>query len=436
LQWTSRDSIPTACVTDGAAASLYPATRRAFWSSQADRVGERTRLFSLAFAADVHDAHPWMQITKQVGQFAEDNDGVVAVSAARFPANVPAIDLGVVRGDHIAGITASDFPQEAFLESVVVTLGELGALDPRTDAVWNDARHQWASSPASRAVRENTAPAFAQSLRARSVLPGGSAGWTPTATFRLLEASSAQDRGVKTMSASTAPNGFAMQCDQRDIVEFRREYEFIYDAGNGGREGDLLNGFSIVADKGSRTGRACHLSTVEAAIKMTSVSVRFRPVGYPSLAMHLRVAQNVNAVDVSNKRRGANDCAFKLWLVVRDTRPGASNATRLFGYTWTSVDRDGARAPDGALREASSSRKSLVVTTLPEAWLITIGNPAAGDAWQSIARDLAADLKQAYPSVPTEAFEVVGVTIQTDSDESHSKAEVYLDDIAFRPRGR
>ncbi|MEQ1693313.1 MAG: hypothetical protein ABMA00_18625, partial [Gemmatimonas sp.] len=224
-----------------------------------------------------------------------------------------------------------------------------------------------------------------------------------------------------------------LHCDQRDLGEFRREYEFIYDAGNGGREGDLLDGFSIVADKGASTGRACHLATRQSAIKMTTVSVRFRPVEYPSLSMRLRVPGNVRGVDPSLRRRGASDAAFKLWFVVVDKRPGATNATRLFGYTWNALNKDGERFIDGAFLEAVSSRRSLVVTTLPEAWLVAIG--ATGDAWQDIVRDLAGDLRKAFPAVPVDAFEVVGITIQSDSDESKGTTEVYLDEVAFRPRG-
>jgi hypothetical protein len=230
------------------------------------------------------------------------------------------------------------------------------------------------------------------------------------------------------------PAGFTLHCDQRELVEFRREYEFIYDAGNGGREGDLLNGFSIVADKGAASGRACHLATQQSAIKMTTVSLRFRPSQYPALSMRLRVPVNVSGVDPSVQRRGASDAAFKLWLVVRDTRAGAQNATKLFGYTWNATNRDGARPADNTLLEATSSRRSLVVTTLPEAWLITIGDDGARDRWQSITRDLVADLRRAYPGVPPEAFEVVGLTIQSDSDESKGKTEVFLDEIGIRPR--
>jgi hypothetical protein len=434
LKWASRDTIPTACTEDGAAASLYPATRRAFWGEHGARVGDRTRLFSLAFSTDVHDAHPWMKLTKQVGQFTEANDGVVALSAARFPADVPSVDLGTITGDHIAGITASSFPQEAFLESVVITLGELGALDARTDAAWASARATWRNAAGRQYAATAKATPFAKSLRPPAPLPGGSAGWTPQATFRLLEASSQQDRGIRAMSLSAHPDGFVMHCDQRDLGEFRREYEFIYDAGNGGREGDLLDGFSIVADKGASTGRACHLATQQSAIKMTTVSLRFRPADYPALSMRLRVPVNVRGVDPSLKRRGASDAAFKLWFVVVDRRPGVANATRLFGYTWNATDRDGVRPADGALLEAVSSRRSVVVTTLPEAWLITIGRELPGTEWQQITRDLAADLRRAYPQVPSDAFEVVGVTIQSDSDESRGKTEVYLDEIAMRPR--
>ncbi len=434
LQWASRDTIPTACTTDGAAPSLYPATRRAFWGEHGARLAERTRFFSLAFTTDVHDAHPWMKLTKQVGQFTEPNDGVVALSAARFPADVPSVDLGTITGDHIAGITASSFPQEAFLEAVVITLGELGALDARSDATWMDAARDWREGPGQRYAASAVAAPFAKSLRPRAPLPGGSAGWTPQATFRLLEASSQQDRGIQSMSPQAHPDGFVMRCDQRDLGEFRREYEFIYDAGNGGREGDLLDGFSIVADKGSRSGRACHLATQQSAIKMTTVSLRFRPVDYPTLSMRLRVPVNVRGVDPSLKRRGASDAAFKLWFVVVDRRPGVANATRLFGYTWNATDRDGKRPPDGGLLEAVSSRRSVVVTTLPEAWLITIGDEKVGGDWQQIVRDLSADLRRAYPGVPADAFEVVGVTIQSDSDESRGKTEVYLDEISMRPR--
>lgn len=438
LEWASREPLPAACANDGSSASLYPTVRSAFWTANGAQIANRTRLFSVAFATDAHDAHPWMKLTKQIGQFTEPNDGMVAVRAARFPASVPSVNLGIVNADHIAGIAASSFPQEAFMEALVVTVAELGALDPATDRKWQTAQQHW-MRPENLALHAPVmAVPFKQSLRARAALPGGSAGWTPQATFRLLEADdlhkSSNAKNVRTMTPAMIPQGFAMHCDQKDLDEFRHEYEFIYDAGNGGREGDLDDGFSIVADRESSTGRACRLATRRSAIKMTTVSVRFAPVDFPTVSMRLRVIGNVQGVDPSTRKRGANDAAFKLWFVVRDTRPNAVNATKLFGYTWTAVNGDGERSPEGDLREAVSSKRSVVVKTLPEAWLITIGDPAAGANWQRIERDLAADLKRAYPAVPVEALEVVGVTIQSDSDESRGRSEALLDEIAFRPR--
>ena len=92
------------------------------------------------------------------------------------------------------------------------------------------------------------------------------------------------------------------------------------------------------------------------------------------------------------------------------------------------------RPAHDTLLEAVSSRRSLVVTTMPEAWFITIGKELAGGAWNELTRDLAADLRRAYPGVPAESFEVEGITIQSDSDESRGKTEVYLDQIRLTPR--
>ena len=128
---------------------------------------------------------------------------LVNARALRWKATArAAVNLGTVAGDHIAGIRASSFPQEAFLEAIVVTLGELGALDVDTQDTWSRARRVWLAQPGRDAQRASLAPSFAQSLRAKGALPGGSAGWTPGATFRLLEASSVQDRGISAMTLS------------------------------------------------------------------------------------------------------------------------------------------------------------------------------------------------------------------------------------------
>lgn len=432
LDWAVQSPMPVACDSASAGASLWPGTRAAFWAEHEAHVAERTAYFSMSFTASMQDAHPFMKLTKRVGQFAEANDGVVALSASRFPDGVPAVDLGQLNADHIAGITASSFPQEAFMEALVLTLGELGVLNATRASAWKRARAAQRRAYVASSTSRLRVASLGQALRAPAPLPGGSTGWTPSGTFRMGAASSFGDAAVARMDRARFPKGVSFRCDQADMAGFRREYEFWYDAGNGGRESDVRDGFAIVANSGSESGRACQLATRGSAIKMTSVAHRFKITEFPSLSMRLAVAQNVRAVDPGRSRRGANDAAFKLWFVLRDLRQDAAGSTRLFGYTWSAPNREGVELNEGALIEAVSSKRNLVVTTLPEAWLINIGGTQADGAWNTIARDLATDVKQAFPAVPLEALEVVGITLQSDSDESRGATRVFLDYILLR----
>ncbi len=432
LEWAVQSPAPPACDSASASASLWPGTRAAFWAGHEADVANRTTYFSVSFTASMQDAHPFMKLTKRVGQFADANDGVVSLRSSRFPVGVPAIDLGEINADHIAGITASSFPQEAFMEALVLTLGELGALDVSRANAWRLARAAQRRRYVSSSSARSRVPHLGQALRDVVPLPGGSTGWTPSGTFRMGAASSFGDVQIARMNRARHPQGVAFRCDQADMAGFRREYEFWYDAGNGGRESDADDGFAVVANTGSESGRACQLATRGSAIKMTTVAHRFALTEFPSLSLRVQVAQNVRAVDPGRGRRGANDAAFKLWFVLRDTRDGSAGVTRLFGYTWSAPNREGVELSEGALIEAVSSKRNLVVTTLPEAWLINIGGTQVDGSWRTINRDLVADVQQAFPGVPVSAHEVVGITVQSDSDESRGASRVFLDYILLR----
>ncbi len=434
LDWAVSRPMPAACDSASSAPSLWPGTRSAFWAQHESDVANRTALFSVSFTASMNDAHPFMKLTKRVGQFNEPNDGVVALRSSRFPEGVPALDLGQINADHIAGITASSFPQEAFMEALVLTLGELGALDRSRAASWERARTQQRRAYVASSQARSTLPDLGQRLRDPEPLPGGSTGWTASGTFRMGAASSFGDVEVARMSRARHPDGAVFRCDQAQMAGFRREYEFWYDAGNGGRENDAHDGFGTIATNGTESGRACQLATRGSAIKMTTVAHRFQLTEFPALRMRLQVAENVRSVDPGRRRRGANDAAFKLWFVLRDTRDGAAGVTRLFGYTWGAPDQDGVEPADGAFIEAVSSKRNLVVTTLPEAWLVNIGGTQSDGTWQTISRNLAVDVAQAFPDVPVAAHEVVGVTLQSDSDESRGSSRVFLDYINIGPQ--
>jgi hypothetical protein len=442
LTSTVAKPMPAACDSASASQSLWPATRSAFWVAQNDgrSLAPLTRFFSVSFVADARQSHPWMKITKQIGQFREPNDGVVPVSSSRFPTGVQAIDLGVVAADHIAGRLASDFPQDAFLEAVVLTLAEVGALAPksgerwrqlvasRESDLWRGIRRWYGGDETSAKV-----PAFEASLRAPTSPPGGGTGWTPDRTFRMGGVGDFADVDVPEMTPDVFP-ALRVRCDQRNMEAFRREYEFIYDAGNGGSEDDGIDGSAIMLAPGSRDRRACHFATASSSIKMTTVSHRFRPIDYPTLALRLHVARGLTGVDVSRQGLGRNDAAFKLWLILRDSRPSASGRVMMFGYAWAGVNSKGVAPAPGTFQEARLSRRNLIVTTLPESWLVAIGGPESLGEWTTVERDLAQDIQRAYPAVPLEAMQVIGITLQTDSDESSSATSVFLESIDIESR--
>jgi hypothetical protein len=439
MRWGVTTPRAPACDTTDASRSLWPATRSAFWSAHASEVSQLTRYFSLSFVADMASAHPWMKLTKRIAEFNEPNDGVVTLTSSHFPARVHAIDLGTTDADHISARSASLFPQDAFLEAVVVTVAELGALKPSESRRWiaavahrENPRPRW-SWPFSKPQSDQT-PAFAASLRSPAPLPGGSSGWAPDKMFNTSRVTVTGANPIREIWPLTTPDGIRFRCDQRDMASFRREYEFYYDSGNGGSENDRANGFSIVPAAESRSGRACHFATQATAIKMTTASFQFRPVDFPVLSMRLRIAKNVSGVDPSKMRRGKNDAAFKLWLVLTDTRPAADTQTVMFGYWWTARNASGVSPAPGSLVEAFSSRRNVVFSTLPEAWLIGIGARESDGRWQTIQRDLAADIGRAYPRLPVNALKVVGITLQSDSDESHGESEAFVQSLSLTPR--
>lgn len=433
--------LPAGCREESAAASLRPATRARFWEEHGARVAGLTRFFSIAFVSDMQRAHPWMKLTKTLAAFRAPNDGVVPLESARFPAWVHAVDLGVVEGDHLAGILASDFPQGAFLEAALITLFEMRALEPATLDRWH---RMIASRRAATlvAARGPAAPAAASAaevaLRERTVLPPRSIAWRADRLTTSRGGGKLFAADVTPMSPERFPRGVRVVCDHQSMRDLRAEHEFYYDAESGVVDDRAVNGFApVVVETDSGPDVACRLRTRAASVKMTTVSYRFRPVDFPEVAVRLKVVQGVTGADPTKGARGRNDTAFKIWFVLRDLRDADRSPVRLFGYYWADPNTRGELAPAGALSEAASSRRRIVVVTLPEAWQIALGGGAAQeDRWIEVKRDLAADIRRAYPGERLEDLQVVAITIQTDSDDTQSESEVYLKHLTITPRDR
>ncbi|MES2527885.1 MAG: hypothetical protein V4598_12405 [Bdellovibrionota bacterium] len=133
------EKAPAICKTEERAAkSVTPAGAQAFLRKSASELIGLTRYYSLSFTSDIKTSHLFMRATKNIGRFGEPNDGVVALSASKFPEDFGAIDLGVVNADHLSGIVASHFPHEAFMESVLFTLTRSGAFDSSHNRMLNE----------------------------------------------------------------------------------------------------------------------------------------------------------------------------------------------------------------------------------------------------------------------------------------------------------
>ncbi len=438
LRLTTAAPRAASCDTTRAVESLWPANRAAFWSGDGAQLPSLVPLYSLSLVSDMRAAHPWMKITKRLGRFSEENDGVVALSASRFPPSIPSVHLGTVAGDHIAARSASTFPQESVLESVLLTLNELGAFEATAAAEWRQlvAERRRLQSDSTVAVAMATGPAITRApTRTPQRLPSGKAGWRADKTFRMNNVESLADGTMVEATPALLPTGIAMFCDQEDMRAFRAEFAMLYDAGNGGSENSAQNGFSMITAD-TESGRACRLHTQRSAMKMTTVAFRFAPADFPELALRARVDREVTGVAPGKGGSGKNDAALKLWYVLRDERPASKGRRVLFGYTWAGTDAQGRTPAADSLMESGASRRRIGFSVLPEAWVMNVGGPAARGQWTTVTRNLAADIQRAYPGIPLASLRVIAITIQSDSDDSRGETDVLLDYLTMRPRKR
>src|SRR5438445_153202 len=98
--------------------SNSPTAMDAFWRKNERSLTGLTRYFSVTFESSPEDSHIFMKATKLIGQFDEDNDGVVTVSSSKFPERMKAVDMGTIHADHLAGILSSRFNQKAFMKGL------------------------------------------------------------------------------------------------------------------------------------------------------------------------------------------------------------------------------------------------------------------------------------------------------------------------------
>lgn len=468
---------PEICQTEKAASkSITPTAMESFWRKNERSLIGLTRYFSVTFASTPEESHIFMKATKLIGQFDEDNDGVVAASSSKFPKRLKALDLGTVNADHLSGILSSRFNQKAFMKGLINTLAELNITDDKANLVWNsnvilaaantnfmsDRQYFRMKSPGiveqigvnqenkiefvpyanTYELNQQILPKIndpADAYEIKTKLPASGLRFEP---YFVLDVSKLADvmAGVRVnlSTKQNMPQGINIEYNHSNMVHFRMDHQFNYESRSPGGLDDNANyGFTSSDFAGEKNWAL--MRSNNNSIRMTTLAYRFSPLEFNKMQLKLAVTKDVTNADPVKGKTGKDDSAFQVWFTIRDGRangdPTTLNAKSdkvfLFGYYYASAV-NGENRKAGDIFENWYSNKNMVVATLPEAKQLLINNPDMLGKPQVYDRNLVEDLKRAFPNKNIEDLEILAITLQHDSNDTASSSEAYFKSLNFR----
>lgn len=469
---------PEICKTEKTASkSITPTAMEAFWRKNESSLIGMTRYFSVTFESDPEDSHIFMKATKIIGQFDENNDGVVTVSSSKFPPKLMAVDMGTVKADHLAGILSSRFNQKAFMKGLVQSMAELNLKDDAENLRWNAQvilsaanKSMFKTKTYTRLGKDNLIKVFsltgkqfkrslpfgntwelnkalippvtdpASNYEVKVKLPSSQLNYDP---YGVLDVSKLSDimanKRVSPSTRSNMPSGINIEYNHASMVHFRMDHQFNYESRSPGGLDDNENFGYASAQFGGELNWVLMRSNKN-SIRMTTLAYRFSPVDFSKMALKLAVTKGVNGADPVKGKTGIDDSAFQVWFTIRI---GKANGDRtlvdpkndrvvLFGYYWGDPAQGEARAA-GQIFENWYSNKNVVVATLPEAKQLLLNNQDMLGKAQVFNRNLAEDLTKAFPGVRAEDMEIAAITIQHDSNDAKDSSEAYFKSLSFQP---
>ncbi|WP_413288591.1 hypothetical protein [Bdellovibrio sp. HCB337] len=478
----SENSGPEICKKEKAAAkSLIPSSMQSFWRKNERNLIGLTRYFSVTFESDPEDSHIFMRATKLIGQFDENNDGVVTTSSSKFPHNLAALDLGTIKADHLAGILASRFNQKAFMKGLISTLSELDVNNDRRNLAWNTKVIMSVANAhpiKDRMYYRLTSKGLAQKIHLdKTILKNGmgdvasfSNTWElnymilprisdpaddyqpvvalPASQIKydpygVLDVQKLPDimagTRVTPVSVQNMPNGINMEYNHKNMVHFRMDHQFNYESRSPmGNDDNAKYGY-VTSEFGGEPAWVA-MRSANNSIRMTTLSYRFSPVEFSKMSLKLAVTKGVNGADPVKGKTGKDDSAFQVWFTIRDGRANGDRATVdtkndkvfLFGYYWGD-QAPGENRKAGDIFENWYSNKNIVVATLPEAKQLLLNNQDMLGKAQVFERSLVEDLKRAFPNKRVEDMDIVGITIQHDSNDAEDSSEAFFKWLKFMP---
>ena len=281
-----------------------------------------------------------------------------------------------------------------------------------------------------------------KSNRPLTVLPENTFKWSDDFIID-LKSFEKMMRGVRVTPMDPVKNstGLQMIFDHQTFLDFRKEYEFSYEStSTGGMDDNPVVGYSPKLDKiGDNYSVVARMKSKDNSIRMTTTAFRFKPSEFSKLALELKVLHGVPGADPMKGGSLKDDSAFQLWFTLRNIHDLSDRATfaagtqaKIFGYYWADPNAAGKMPAPGTLFENDYSNKNFVITVLPEAWQIALeGGQGSLGKWFNFNRNLADDLHKAFPNDNIDDLEVVGITIQTDSNDMHGESEAYFKQLTI-----
>lgn len=246
---------------------------------------------------------------------------------------------------------------------------------------------------------------------------------------------------IEPATPAAYPNGLQIIFDHQSVKDFRKEYLFSYETTSPGNEDDNPNIYLPVLDPQTpNPAVALRLRSNDNSTRMTSPAFRFKPVDFKNIHISLKIGHGPAGADSAKGGNAKDDAPFKLWFTLRTLSQGEDRSkfnpkenAKIFGYYWA----ENPKITPGQLIENYYSNKNYIIATLPESWEIALGSGAADPTsegkWLDINRDLAADIHRAYPALDINNIEVVGLTFQSDSNETHEDTESFFKEVEFKP---
>ncbi len=133
---------------------------------------------------------------------------------------------------------------------------------------------------------------------------------------------------------------------------------------------------------------------------------------YPILSWHWKITQLPTGGDVRSKK--TDDQAAQVYVVF--PRFPAMVNSRMVGYIWENL------TPKGLQVQSQKSSNTRYIVLQSGASLL--------GTWQGERRNVYKDYKTLFGEEPPE---VGGITLMIDSDDTHSSAESFFNDIQFEP---